>query len=83
MSLKALVLAVVGLMAVQTLVIIAVTRANKNVFSGQPATHYARALSELGKTQAVAALAIRICYGLFVFELLAIVVAKYVFGLST
>lgn len=81
MSLKAFILAIVGLMVVQTFIIIGVTRANEKFFTG-PSTQYARALSELAKAKPTAALVIRICYGLFVLELLAVAVAKYVFGLS-
>ena len=82
MSLKFLVLIAVGLMAAQTFIVIAVTRANHEFFPSLPATHYSQALRELAKSKPLAAFVIRLCYALSLLELLALVFAKYVLGLA-
>ena len=79
---KVLVLIAVGLMAAQTFVIIAVTKANREFLPNLPATQYSQALHELAKTKPLAALVIRLCYALSLLELLALVVVKYMFGLT-
>lgn len=78
MTLKSLVLTLLPLMALQCVVIFFVTRANKEYFDRRKALEYGHALRDLAKDRPLAALTIKLCNGLYLVELLAVIFAKYV-----
>jgi hypothetical protein len=81
LSFKNLTLLVIALMAMQGVVIAAVTRANRDAFDGRPAAYYGRAVQELAKLRPAAARVIRVCWALFVVELVALWFAKqFIYG---
>lgn len=76
MNFKALVLAMVGLMVVQCIVIIVVTRMNKQFFGDSPANEYNQAIADLYRKKPGAALIIRACYVACLLELLLVLLLK-------
>jgi hypothetical protein len=76
-NIKTWALIVVGLMALQMLVVYLISRANRDIFGNRPASAYGQAVAELAEKRPLAGAVVRICYGLCIVEVIGLALIKY------
>ncbi|MDN8618958.1 hypothetical protein [Variovorax ginsengisoli] len=74
LEIRTVVLFIVAMLAVQMVVVMAITAMNSHVLSKFKGYEYPRAIAELAKTKPLAAGAIRLCYALALLELAVMLV---------
>jgi 1,4-dihydroxy-2-naphthoate octaprenyltransferase len=77
MSLKETALIVIFLMLIQMVIIIFITRSNKDFFDSEKAIRYVNAIAELAKVKPRSALIIMLCYAACLVELFVLLLFKY------